>query len=127
MLAEYKNKGNLGIGLGIALAVGSGLAVGALATNGRIDPSMLMVVVVLRLAGLALFVWGCGMYAKAKGRSGVNCLWGFLGLIGLIVLACMKDHSLDPNNPLHGGGARGFDVQPSRPMPQGDGTPPPRY
>lgn len=43
------------------------------------------------LAGTVLLIVGLAFYAKAKGRSPAWCLMGFLSIIGLIVLACLKD------------------------------------
>ena len=45
------------------------------------------------LAGTVLLLVGLMFYAKAKGRHGAWCLFAFLSLIGLIVLACLKDRS----------------------------------
>ena len=45
------------------------------------------------LGGLILFISGCVMYAKGKGRNGC---WGFLGIcgpLGLLILYCLKDKS----------------------------------
>jgi len=47
----------------------------------------------LILAGTGLLVAGLSYYAIAKGRSGWWGLAGFLSLIGLIILACLKDRS----------------------------------
>lgn len=43
------------------------------------------------LVGTVFLMVGLAYYAKAKGRSPAWCLMGFLSLIGLIVLACLKD------------------------------------
>ena len=53
---------------------------------------------VLLLGGTALVMTGFGFYAKAKGRTPVWGLAGFLGFLELIVLACMKNRSGDPWN-----------------------------
>ncbi len=45
------------------------------------------------LIGTVLLLVGFAFYAKAKGRSPWWCLFAFLSLIGLIVLACLKDLS----------------------------------
>jgi len=50
----------------------------------------------LLLAGTVLLIIGLVYYAKAKGRSPA---WGFMGLlsiIGMIVLACLKDMAPEP-------------------------------
>ena len=46
---------------------------------------------IVLLVGTVLLMVGLAFYAKAKGRSPAWCLMGFLSLIGLIVLACLKD------------------------------------
>ena len=43
------------------------------------------------ILGTILLLVGLAYYAKAKGRSKAWCLMAFLSLIGLIVLACLKD------------------------------------
>jgi hypothetical protein len=43
--------------------------------------------------GTVLLIVGLAYYAKAKGRSAAWCLMGFLSIIGLIVLACLKDRA----------------------------------
>ena len=53
---------------------------------------------VLLLVGTVLAITGFGYYAKAKGRSPAWGLAGFLGLIGLVILALLKDKSGDPWN-----------------------------
>lgn len=45
------------------------------------------------LVGTGLLIAGLAMYAKAKGRSPAWGLLGFLSIIGLIVLALLKDHA----------------------------------
>jgi hypothetical protein len=45
------------------------------------------------LAGTALLLVGLAYYAKAKARHPAWCLMGLASLIGLIVLACLKDRS----------------------------------
>ena len=45
----------------------------------------------LLLVGTILLMIGLAYYGKAKGRSPAWCLMGFLSIIGLIVLACLKD------------------------------------
>ena len=43
------------------------------------------------LVGTVLLLVGLAYYAKAKGRNPAWCLMAFLSLLGLIVLACLKD------------------------------------
>ena len=46
------------------------------------------------LLGCILLLVGCAYYAKMKGRSPAWCLVSFLGIIGLVILACLKDKFL---------------------------------
>lgn len=54
--------------------------------------------VALGILGTILAIVGFGYYAKAKGRSSAWGIVGLLGILGLIVLACLKDRSGDPWN-----------------------------
>ena len=47
----------------------------------------------ISLCGTALLMIGLAFYAKAKGRHPAWCLFAFLSLIDLLVLALLKDHS----------------------------------
>ncbi len=49
--------------------------------------------VIISLVGTALLLTGFLFYVKAKGRHPAWCLMAFLSIIGLIVLACLKDKS----------------------------------
>jgi hypothetical protein len=53
----------------------------------------------LLLVGTALLVAGLAYYAIAKGRSGWWGLFGFLSIIGLIILACLKDRTISRRLP----------------------------
>ena len=53
---------------------------------------------ILLLVGTVLAFIGFGYYAKAKGRSMAWGLCGFLSLVGLVILALLKDKSGDPWN-----------------------------
>lgn len=96
MIKSYQNKSNLGILLGLLLTYG---AVFLFVTAGwrpatpEARMSFAMTVLLTRLLGAALFIWGCCMYAKGKGRSGWWGAFGLLSLIGLIVLVCLKDYA----------------------------------
>jgi hypothetical protein len=61
-------------------------------------PELNPMAVMLLLVGTVLAIIGFGYYARAKGRSMAWGLAGFLGLIGLVVLALLKDRSGDPWN-----------------------------
>ena len=51
---------------------------------------------VISLAGTALLITGLVFYAKAKGRHPAWCLMGLLSIIGIIILALLKDKSSAP-------------------------------
>lgn len=86
MLEEPKKKSNMGIGIGIALAI-----VGAVLMNGGNESIGLIV----SLVGGVAFIYGCFMFATAKGYSPALGLLGFLGIIGLIILVLMPDKAKD--------------------------------
>lgn len=52
--------------------------------------------IAIGLLGTALLLVGLAFYSKAKGRHPAWCLMAFLSIIGLIVLACLKDHTQGP-------------------------------
>jgi len=52
---------------------------------------------IVLIVGTVLLMIGLAYYAKAKGRSAAWCLMGFLSIIGLIVLACLKDLEKEAN------------------------------
>lgn len=84
MLAEYKQKTNIGVGGGFLCSIlGRVIAQdgGAAALAG----------LAIMLVGAGLFIWGCCQYAKGKGH---HPAWGVLGLFsifGLIVLFLFPD------------------------------------
>jgi uncharacterized membrane protein YhaH (DUF805 family) len=45
------------------------------------------------LAGTIFLFVGLAYYARAKGRSSWWCLFALLSVIGLLVLACLKDRA----------------------------------
>lgn len=85
MLAEYKTKTNIGVGLGILVQIlGRTLA-------GTGDSGLALLGLVVSLVGLVLFIWGCAQYAKAKGHSPWFGALGLLSILGLIVLVFLPD------------------------------------
>ena len=52
--------------------------------------------IAIGLLGTALLLVGLAFYAKAKGRHPAWCLMAFLSIVGLFVLACLKDHTQGP-------------------------------
>ncbi|MEP7010159.1 MAG: hypothetical protein ABJC13_07535 [Acidobacteriota bacterium] len=73
MLAEYKTKTNIGVGLGIIGQLVGRTLVGKGETGGGL---YLILGLVLILAGVVSFIWGCCSYAVGKGYSSS---YGFLG------------------------------------------------
>jgi dipeptide/tripeptide permease len=119
MIKEYQSKTNIGIGLGLVLMIAVPLAL-IYAGGQPVSSGMLVLIVVSRVAGTILFIWGCCMYAKAKGYSAALGLLGLLFLIGLIILAVLPDKTKNVV-------VRGFEVQipPSAPpvIPRSDMPP----
>jgi hypothetical protein len=70
--------------------------IGYVMTQNSVEPNPLAVV--LLLLGTVLAFMGFGYYARAKGRSMAWGLCGFLSLLGLVILALLKDKSGDPWN-----------------------------
>ena len=85
MLAAHKKKTNIGVGLGLVLQI-----VGRL-LQGSGSEAMASLGTVLVLGGLAFFIWGCAMYMQGKGYHPAWGLLGLLSVIGLILLAVMRD------------------------------------
>jgi hypothetical protein len=81
MLAEYRSKTNLFIGVGIALKIVGNL----------IARSSPLIGWLIAATGGVLFIVGCCFYAKAKGYHGAVGLLGLLSCIGLIVLILLPD------------------------------------
>lgn len=77
MLPEKKFSTNLGVGLGVLLQV-VGCAVG--------DVGVLLI-----LASIPPFIWGCMNYAEGKGHSKWVGVVGLAGCIGLLVLILLPD------------------------------------
>ena len=84
MLAEYKTKTNIGVGVGILLQL-IGRLVGS-------NEAIAVVGYVLILVGVVFFIWGCMNYAAGKGHSNWFGLLGFLSCFGLIILIFLPDH-----------------------------------
>ena len=51
------------------------------------------------LVGTALLLAGFAYYAKAIGRHPAWCRTAWWSILGLIVLACLKDKAPDPSQP----------------------------
>lgn len=88
MIAEYNRQSFIYGVPGIVLQIG-GRIVTVMAENG----TMIAAGVVTTVVGTLLLLVGLAFYAKAKGRHPAWCLMAFLSIIGLIVLALLKDRS----------------------------------
>ena len=84
MLAEYKTKTNIGVGIGLILEIGGQII-------NRQMPALILVGSLIALVGLLFFIWGCTNYAAGKGYSKVLGLLGLLSCIGLIILVVLPD------------------------------------
>jgi len=86
MLAGYKRKTNIGIGLAFVTFFA------AILINSLSESQIVSVFAyVLMTSVMPLWIFGICCYAKGKGYHGA---WGLLGvftLIGLIILACFPD------------------------------------
>lgn len=88
MIAKY-NRISIAIGLpGILMQIGGRVMMMNASTE-----SETLLPALLAFVGTGLLLVGLAFYAKAKGRHPAWCLFAFLSLIGLIVLACLKDHA----------------------------------
>lgn len=86
MLAEYRKKANIGIGLFlIATAIALTVAI-LIGTEEAVEGAKL-----IHGVGIIFFFYGLYNYAKGKGYHGVWGLLGFLTIIGLIILVCFPD------------------------------------
>ena len=87
MLAEYKTKTNIYVGLGILGQIAARFIISG---AGESTPK-LMLGLVLLIAAIVSFIAGCCFYAKGKGYSGALGLLGLLSCIGLIILVLLPD------------------------------------
>lgn len=90
MIAEYNNKSLLFGIPGILLQIG-----GRVAQEMGGTEAMAAAGLAAALLGTVLLMVGLAYYAKAKGRHPAWCLMAFLSIIGLIVLAVLKDQSAE--------------------------------
>ena len=84
MLAEYKTKTNVGVGIGIVLQIIANVIT-------RTNPDMFVLGLIVGLVGSVLFIFGCCCYAIGKGYHGALGLLGLLSCLGLIVLVVLPD------------------------------------
>jgi hypothetical protein len=88
MLAQYRTKTNIGVGIGIVLQI-----LGRMLAKG--GEGGVLIGLALGVAGLVFFIWGCMNYAEGKGHSKWLGLLGLLSCLGLIILAVLPDHHRD--------------------------------
>ena len=80
MLAEYKQKTNIGIGVGLLMQIGGNVLMGSGTGLASVMGLLLL------LGGLGVFVWGTISYAIGKGHHGA---WGLLGITSILGLICL--------------------------------------
>ncbi len=88
MLAEYKTKTNIGIGVGLLIQFIGRVLTGV---EGAELIGFLMI-----LVGFIMFIWGCGCYAVGKGYSQFLGILGLLSCLGLVILAVLPDKHKSP-------------------------------
>jgi hypothetical protein len=106
MIAKY-NRQSLILGIpGLLLQTAGfiGLVVlGPASESGRDDPDTAALAALFALAimvlGCILLFAGVGLYAKSKGRSPLWSVCAILGIIGLLVLAGLRDLTVQPGDP----------------------------
>jgi hypothetical protein len=117
MLAEQQKRSNIGVGFGLLLEVGGRFL---MATGAKShDLAVGLGGIVITIAGVVLFIWGCFEYAKGKGQSPWLGLLGFLSCIGLIILICLPDNyknggGVPPQSGGYGGGPGVWPPPPTR-------------
>lgn len=84
MLAEYKTKTNVGVGVGLLLQVGARVMT-------LMNPAMSSLELLIVGVGAIFFVWGCCCYAIGKGYPWPLGFLGLLSCLGLIVLVVLPD------------------------------------
>jgi len=94
MLAEYKKKANIGVGLGFLLWIVLPICGAALLKSQQLPSYFRFLFPALLCGGIFLFIWGCTCYAKGKGYGRAIGLLGFLNLIGLLILLGLPDKHL---------------------------------
>jgi len=90
MLAEYKTKTNIGVGIGLLLEIGGQVLTKVVGGAAAIPGS------IIALVGVIVFIWGCMNYAVGKGHSKWLGLLGLFSCIGLIVLILLPDQHKTP-------------------------------
>jgi hypothetical protein len=87
MIAEYKSKANKVLIIGFLVWFIGNVFKHPLTSGGQYTT----LGVLAWWAGVVVFVYGCSLYAKAKGQHWAWGLLGVLSLIGLIILYFLPD------------------------------------
>ena len=85
MLAEYKTKTNIGVGIGILIQI-----VARTLINDAQEISV-MIGFALLIVGAGFFLYGCISYSRGKGHHGGWGILGLLSIFGLLILFFLKD------------------------------------
>lgn len=97
MIKEYQKKANIGMGVALSFPILMLIIpfIAKIIGDNQTLSLILMLFFVVYFGIAALFyIYGCRMYAKAKGRNpNLGYLGVFLSIIGLIILVCMEDQS----------------------------------
>ena len=83
---------------GLLLQIGSRVAVNMLPVPEEMtqaDANTALLLTLGMFVGTGLLIAGLSFYARAKARHWAWCFFGLLGIIGVIVLACLKDREKD--------------------------------
>jgi len=94
MITRYNNLTNLFFIPGI-IAQGAG---SILMYENKLAEPLRILALLLSIGGTLMAVTGLTYYAKAKGRSPLWGVAGFISLLGLLLLAVLKDRSGDARN-----------------------------
>lgn len=84
MIKEYKNKTNIGVGLGLVLQVAGQYLRGQ-------GESMELIGLGVLVAGFLAFIWGCANYAMGKGYPQWLGALGLFSIFGLVVMVLLPD------------------------------------
>jgi len=94
MLAEEVKRTNIGVGIGIVAQILGRVLMGVGASSKSF--AMVCLGIIVLLAGVVFFIWGCFAYARGKGYSPVLGILGLFSLLGLIVLVVLPDKHKSP-------------------------------
>jgi hypothetical protein len=93
MIARY-NRASLWVGgIGVALQLGLPFVAAAIGPTLLEYRGLAIAFLPAMMLGTVMVFIGLALYAKAKGRSVVWCAAGFLGILGFLLLAGLKDYT----------------------------------